>query len=194
VCKLLQHKNVFNQEHLEKIYIDSTDIMNKLGSEDVGRSYKYKFKKATKITIITDSNGIPISIHITKASIHDAKLVESTIDKLQVKIITSKNYPKYLIADRGYISKTAKNNIKEVAELVYPLKQNMKSTETADINERNKLLLRSRSINENTFSWLKNCKRLNVRYDRLTTTFSSFIHLKVLSLIGTKITNNIICI
>ena len=57
---------------------------------------------------------------------------------------------------------------------------------------RNNVLLKSRSINENVFAWLKNRKRINIRYDRLPEMFNSFVHLKVLSLIGIKIANNII--
>ena len=48
------------------MFMDSTDIQNKNGFEDIGRSYKYKFKYATRINVIVDRYGIPISINISR--------------------------------------------------------------------------------------------------------------------------------
>ena len=39
------------------------------------------------------------------------------------------------------------------------------------------------------FSWLKNFKRIMVRYDRLTSTFTGFILLGFFHIIGTKLDN-----
>lgn len=120
----LLNKKIFNHKYLTKLYMDSSDIQNKNGFQDIGRSYKYKFKNATKINVIVDINGLPISFHICKANMNDTCLTLKTIDKIPIKIIKSRKYPKYLIVDKGYVSIKNKNNLKNKIILVYSEKKN----------------------------------------------------------------------
>lgn len=98
ICKLLESK-YYNHQKLKKLYMDSTDVLNKAGVDCIGKSKKLKFKNATKINIITDDKGIILAIKLYPANDHDAKTTEDTIDAIGLKIISSKKYPKYLIAD-----------------------------------------------------------------------------------------------
>src|SRR5437870_8781346 len=50
-------------------FIDSCILANKHGfvGDKVSRSYKHKFKNGTKITVIVDNNGMPVSLHFSGA-------------------------------------------------------------------------------------------------------------------------------
>ena len=52
-------------------YIDSTIIYNKYGINKIGRNKFYKNKNTTKISLMTDINGFPLSIFFMKGNYHD---------------------------------------------------------------------------------------------------------------------------
>lgn len=189
LCKMLNSR-FFNHGNLKKLYMDSSDVLNKNGFQCIGRSKKLKFKNATKINIITDEHGFILAIKIVPANKHDVTLIESTIDKMTIKIISSNKYPKYLIADKGYTSKKIKNKIKNKFKLIYP---DRKNTVNCAFNSNQKIirktLMKTRYINENAFSWMKQCKRLTSRYDRLLSTFTGFVFLQAIKLIAIKLKN-----
>lgn len=45
-----------NSKLLSNMYLDSTDILNKLAYQSVDYTYKYKNKKATRVSIISDES------------------------------------------------------------------------------------------------------------------------------------------
>lgn len=95
----------------------------------------------------------------------------------------------------GYISKDTKNKIKNKFRLIYPEKKNTKNS-VYNSNQKiiGKQLLSTRSINENAFSWLKSCKRITSRYDRLKSTFSGFVFLQAIKTISCKLDNMGFCL
>jgi transposase len=55
---------------------------------------------------------------VVSTNINDTDLTIKTVDKIPIKIIMSRKYPKYLIADKGYVSIKNKNNLKNKIILV----------------------------------------------------------------------------
>ena len=80
-------------------YVDSTIIRNICGIEDVNYTYKIKSKKGTKVSIIVNSKGIPLSIHTTNSNYSDVSLVLPSYMKIN-KNIKIEN----LLGDKGYVS------------------------------------------------------------------------------------------
>ena len=80
-------------------------IKNIKGVDMLGKNHYNRFRNANKISVITTNNGIPLSVHIFATNIHDAKIFILTFEKIKFKIIASNKYPKYITADKGYISK-----------------------------------------------------------------------------------------
>jgi transposase len=169
-------------------FMDSSDIMNKNGFQNIGRSYKYHFKNATRVNVLLDNNGIPLNLIIKSANTHDTKLTLETFDETSYKIIKNK----IVIADGGYLSKKNKTYLKnKKIQFICPYKRKYKTKNNVTKRKTNtyyeKMLLKERYVNETFFSWLKNNKRLMIRYDRLTETFSSFLYLKILQIMEKKI-------
>ena len=158
-------------------YVDSTIIRNICGIEDANYTYKIKSKKGTKVSIIVNSKGIPLSIHTTNSNYSDVSLVLPSYMKIN-KNIKIEN----LIGDKGYVSNKIKTYFKEKYNInyVYPEKGTIINTD-----EDNKLV-KSRYINENSFSWLTKYRRLTCRYEKITLTFHSFIQLAYVNIMLNK--------
>ena len=69
--------------------IDGSHIKNRFGAEDIGYHCKEKSKQATKITIITDSTGVPLSLDTCSASCSDVSRLLLSVDNLPRKLDTN---------------------------------------------------------------------------------------------------------
>jgi putative transposase len=151
-------------------YIDTAIIRNIGGIEDISYNHKIKSKKGTKVSIIVNAKGMPLSIHIVNSNHHDVSLVLPNLFKINkgTKIDN-------LIGDRGYVSTKIKNYLKDKHDIkyMYPDKKNTLNPMSAE----DKLKIKSRSINENSFSWMTQYRRLTSRFEKYTKTFTSFIYL-----------------
>lgn len=154
------------------LFIDSTSINNKYGVNKIGRNKFYKNKKITKISLMTDTYGFPLSVFFMKGNYHDNSVFEKHIK--DAVILMPKNI-KSVVADKAYASlnnyKLLENkNIKHII----PPRQNMKlyKTYTYDKTEYKK-----RIKIEHIFGRLKNFRRFNFRYDKYLRNFSAFIYL-----------------
>ena len=168
-----------NPETIKKLFIDSSMIKNINGKDNTGRNHYDRNRKGNKITVLVDSMGIPISIHLSPANIHDAKLIETAINNSVIKIIKSK-----IIADKGYINQKIKNKLRRIANigLFYPYRKNQKVKNTSF--EKN--LLKQRHIVENFFSWLKKYRRIQQRYDSKSINYLNFLYLAAVDIIAKK--------
>ena len=163
--------------------IDSSVIFNKNGKTKLGRNKFYKNKKATKLSLMTDSNGFPLSVLFMKSNYHDNTVFERHI---QDALILMPNKNKTVLADKAYSSYKnykllEKNNIKHII----PPRKNMKIAKTYTFDK--KVYIKRNKI-ENVFAILKNYKRINCRYDKYIKTFSRFIYL-ALSIFAINIIN-----
>ncbi len=93
------------------------------GNNPVDRS-----KLGTKRHILTDKDGIPLSVVISSANIHDIKLVTNVIDNVVVKRpsfsltkhrLDRKRKQQHLCIDKAYNSKIVKQGIIKRGYLLY---------------------------------------------------------------------------
>ena len=122
---------------------------------------------------ISDSTGLPISIHIASASPHEVSLAEATVSKCF--IIDKK--PEHLVGDKAYDSDQldVKLAVDHEVELIAPHRYNRQVPSTQDgrplprHNRRWKI--------ERLFAWLQNFRRIPVRYEYHAENFLGLIHL-----------------
>ena len=166
-------------------FIDSTTILNKLGSKDfINYCSKDRKHKGVKITTIVNENQVPLGISFEKGSAHDVNLVESTLENIIEK-------PNFIIGDKGYISKKLKNKLaSKNISLIYPFRNYNKSkTLSKDGNKKHKKkeypqntdeekkLLKKRYLIEHFFSYLKKFRRVSFIYDRKKEYFEGFCYI-----------------
>jgi len=175
--KLASH-NVFNKlfHHLRQQYVkrvpidtlvvDSTFVMNKYGHNKKSRNKFYKNKHGNKVSLVTDINGVPLSVIVNKGSVHDLSFMDRHITDIKPMIRRKK--PHTMLADKGYESKQLRGNLIDYGiQLMIPKKKGSVSNYVYDKN-----VYKQRIIIENTFQRLKAFRRSAIRYDKI---FSSFV-------------------
>jgi len=116
--------------------------------------------KGTKIMTIADTSGLLVAIDIQSASLHEVKLVESTI-----KNRFGGKPPDRIIGDKAYDSEPLDESFRKQygTELIAPHKTNRKMPETQD--SRVLRQYRRRWKVERLFSWLHNFRRPVTRWE-----------------------------
>ena len=132
--------------------------------------------------VVVDGQGIPLGNHLDSASPAEVKLVEKTLQKIAVPRRgpgAPKRKPKRLIADRGYDSDPLRKRLAQRGiELICPHRKKRRKKPTQDGRPLRRFKRRWKV--ERTFSWLGNCRRLVVRYDRNITIYRAFFHIACL--------------
>lgn len=171
--------------------MDSSIIGNKYGCQDIGRNKYCRNKKVTKISFITDSKGIPINVKVNKGNSFDSEILCNQLNNNMVdeKVLTKNS--KYILGDKGYCStklRTLLNN--RGYETIIPFnKRNTKDkTKIKKLNTKQLNILKKRVVIEHTFGKLKKqFRRIDTRYDKMTSTYTEFLFFALIWLIkGTK--------
>ncbi len=163
------------------ISIDSTSIINKIGlNEYVDFGYLPKKHKSLKIHTAVDENQVPLGFEISKGSEHDINLAKPLVNKIS-KIIKLKD--KKILVDKGYISKTLKEQLKNKykVDFIYPNRINQPKNSPTEIN-----LLKKRVKVEHSYATLKQFKRIDHVNERKIINYSSLIYLSLILIISTK--------
>lgn len=86
-------------------------IKNIKGIDNIGPNKYDRFRNGTKINVIVNNLGIPISIKVNRSNDYDDIITEKLINKSMIKIVSSRKYPVYLSGDKGYVSKKIKSRL-----------------------------------------------------------------------------------
>jgi transposase len=174
------HKFINPSNHL---FIDSTIIYNKYGINKIGRNKFYKSKNTTKISLLTDINGVPLSIFFMKGNYHDTTVFEKHIKDVLL-IFPKKEYK--IIADKGYSSLKNYTLLEQHGlSHIIPPRKNMKLAKTYRYNKNDYL---KRIKIEHIFARLKMFKRISQRNDKYLRNFAGFTYL-AFSIIAANILN-----
>jgi transposase len=121
-------------------------------------------KLGTKRHVLTDGQGIPLSVVITAANVHDMKAAINTLDNIVVKRPSYKiNEEKQnLCLDKGYDFQEIENEVIKKRYLPHIRRRGEQSI-TKDSNYNIK---RRRWVVERTNSWHNRFRKLLVRYEK----------------------------
>jgi transposase len=143
--------------NVDKLFLDASHIKNIFGKDCVGKNVYDRFRKSTKLSIITDVEGIPISMAVGPGNTHDSKMIKDTL-KLFDDIDVTYYDTQYLIADKGYygsnISEMICNEYKMI--LVTPDKRT-----TEEINERKLKVKQINKLNKEIIKETDKLKKYN---------------------------------
>lgn len=191
----LKNNNILTYKDLNNTYIDTSNIRNKQGIDLKSKNYADKNKKGTKISFIVSQTGIPLAIECFPCNVHDVKTVKKTINNSIIPLKSLK-----LGGDKGYISNELENELKNKYKIKYIIQQrNKRRTKDEIINDKknkninkkfifqnNNKFMKKRIIVENTFSWIKNNKRIQLRYDKYSKNYKSFLYLACIKLVSNR--------
>jgi transposase len=169
---------------LKYLSVDTSFIKNYCASNVAFNGYCKK-KKLSKLSLIVDSYGIPISALLAEGNHHNFKLMYSNLNNLFIPIKTPSNkynnkHKRYMLADSIYYSHdiVIKLNDMNINPIIARKKNSLRRFTFSE-----KCILKKRMIVENTFSWIFNCKRTNGRYDKSTNSYMSFLFMSLIKII-----------
>lgn len=134
---------------------------------------KCRAGKATKVMALADSHGLPLSIAIAEGSRHDIVLTDRTLDAAFVDEL-----PYKLVGDKAWDSKPLQKALSEERgiELVAPLRGGKRPSQRRQ-DGRSLRRYKRRWLVERLFAWLKQFRRLALRWDRKAENFLGLLQL-----------------
>ena len=89
--------------HNKNLIIDTSFIKNVQGRDCVGKNSSDRGRKATKLSVITDKEGMPLAYSIHAGNCADISVALNTVDSLSSCLLKSDNRIKTnLLADKAY--------------------------------------------------------------------------------------------
>ena len=132
--------------------------------------------------LVTDGNGLPIGLVVASATPHEVSLAQETLQTVSVpqKRGRPKTRPRELVADKAYDSKAFRAWLKSRGmKVVIPHfeRRQRKNPKRGRPFASPTRIYKSRWKVERTFAWLQNYRRLEIRRERLLTTFRAFVRI-----------------
>lgn len=181
---------------LKNQYIDTCFIKNINGIDKIGRNKYYKNKNVSKLSIISDINGIPISILLKKGNKHDSQFIKEHIDKMLIITNTKKyknhnRYKQNFMGDKGYDSKEKRTYlINKGYTLIIPY--NKRNTKNPDkikkLTKIEKKKYKKRIKIENVFCWITKNKKIATRNEKYAISYLNFVYMALIKIIIKRIT------
>jgi transposase len=130
------------------------------------------------VHIVTDSQGIPLVFTLTPGQQHDSTEFVNVVNAVPFGPGTEidrphKDWPEALAGDKGYSSGAIRDFLKKRGiEDVIPTKSNEERRESFD-----KEKYRKRNVVERCIGWLKECRRIATRYEKLAVRYGAMVTL-----------------
>jgi hypothetical protein len=184
-------------DKLKYTLTDTTFIPNCYGVESIGRNKQYKYKKGNKISLITDVNGIPISIEIGTGNEHDATLLIKNLSNMYINtksylLKNNNRYKQFFLADSIYDTENIRDKLKQLGYISI-IDYNIRNTkdpiklEKKKLTKKEKKIYKKRIYIEHTNLIKKQNRRLLNRFDKSLSSFTSFIFLAIIRFLSFKI-------
>jgi transposase len=143
----------------------------KKGGDDVGRIPK---GNGTRILLMVDAKGIPLSSYITAANHNEVNTVETLVDECRLR-----RRPRRLLYDKAADADWLRDRLKvRNIELICAHRSNRKKPSRQDGRSLRRYARRYRV--ERTISWLHNYRRIITRWEYYPELFEGFVHLACL--------------
>ena len=134
------------------------------------------------IMVAIDEEGVPLNVVVDSASVYEGHLAEETVNNIFVKKHDRRRKhpilrkPKRVIADKGYDDDGLRNRFSERGiDFIVPYRDNRVNRPYEDGRKLRRY--RRRYKVERTNAWLKNFRRVTVRWDRSLSAFKGFVHI-----------------
>lgn len=180
---------------LKYLTTDTATIKNE-EFQDANFGYKIKNKRTVKISVVCDSNSIPLTMGINNGNISDTKMFEDNIEEIKdmIKYTNRNNKTKrYLMADSFYDTKNIMNKIRSLGlkPLIRQNKKNIKNPLLLrHMSDKDKITYRKRIKVEHSFNWLFHSNRLRMMNEKKFKTYLSFAYICIVQKIRAILKSN----
>lgn len=137
----------------------------------------------SKIHLVCDGKGNPMSVRVTAGQVHDSTQFEGTLD--EVNIVRPKGRPRKrpdaIAADKAYSAQRIRVWLRNLnIKGVIPERSDQKKRRASKPGRPlsfDKELYRCRNVVERLIGWLKEYRRLATRYEKLAVNFMEMLKL-----------------
>lgn len=124
-------------------------------------------KLGTKRSIITDQEGIPLSLVLEGANRHDSKLLIPTLENFVLSLDQKNNH---LCCDKAYDSEELREHIKSLKMIPHIRSRG------EEIKEKSEGKSAKRWAVERTMSWINQYRRLKTRWEKKSKNYEALCH------------------
>ncbi len=131
-------------------------------------------KAGSKRSLLVDAEGGPLSIVVAGANVHDAKLLEATLDAIVVeRPQPTEEEPQHLCLDKGYDNPSGRE-----AAARHGYREHIRriGEEKLDVSGVKRYPAR-RWVVERTLAWLSKCRAVLIRYDKKAANYLGLVQL-----------------
>jgi putative transposase len=146
--------------------IDSKSCPAPLGGEQTGRNPTDRGKQGSKIHLLVDEKGAPLSLHITGANDHDKWSADDLLLEIVIERPDPEEVEQHLCADRAYDFEDVHDFVAEkqyIAHIKHRRRRNEPVVEECPIPGELRYPAR-RWVVERTLGWLTKRRSLRVRW------------------------------
>lgn len=163
--------------------VDSRSCASPLGGSDTGDNPTDRAKKGSKIHILVDQRGAPLSVWITGANQHDKWSADDLVIHILVKRPTS---DQHFCADKGYDFPDVHQFVTEQGyqkHIKHRRRRGEPKSDPCPIPGETQFPAR-RWVVERTLSWLAKRRSLRTRWCKKSQNWLSFVHLACASILA----------
>ena len=153
--------------------VDGAMTKAPLGGEDTGPNPTDRAKSGTKRSLQTDAAGIPISLAVSGANVHDKRLLEPTLryrEEFGQKV--PPHTEEHLCLDKGYDYPDVRELVDDIYE--YTAHIRARGEEARDLR-RDAGRKARRWVVERTHGWLNRFRRILVRWEKKTENYFALL-------------------
>jgi transposase len=168
---LLSHLRSADRIDFSRFIPDSTFVRAVGGGTQTGPSPVDRRKLGSKIQVMVDAQGVPLTLRLTGANVPDVTQLMPLlkgVPPIAGKVGHPRKRPAEVLADRGYDSEPHRSELRRMG-----IKPVIGKRRTGHGSHLGKL----RWYVERTLSWIKQFRRLRVRYERRGELFLAFCQL-----------------
>ena len=154
--------------------VDGAMTKAPLGGDATGKNPTDRAKKGTKRSLMTEAAGIPVSVIVDGANVHDIRLLQETIEHCFDRWPRIHDeFDEHLCLDKAYDSAA----IRELVESVYQYTSHIRSRGEEVDEKKNRRGRPRRWVVERTHSWLNRFRAILVRWEKKIENHVAALHL-----------------
>jgi transposase len=137
----------------------------------------------SKFHLVVDSNGLPLTVAVSAGQRHDSKLLEEVMDSISIpqRLGRPRKRPLQLAGDKGYSYPHIRKwlRLRRIGPVI-PQRDDQRAQHKGRPISFDKEAYRRRSIIEQCIGWLKECRRVCTRYEKLAINFLAMLKVAII--------------
>lgn len=133
--------------------------------------------------MVTDSQGLPLTVEVTAGQVHDSTRLEAVMDQISIAqpIGRPRTRPERLAGDKGYSAGWIRQWLSDRGiEAIIPHRDDERRHLQGQVVAFDKRAYRRRSVIEQCIGWLKECRRIGTRFEKLAINFVAMLKLAMI--------------